>query len=180
MVAASAVHQVLDPGSNPALSDTALIAFVPLIVHLAVFSGHGVSGDDRRCRGDARPRGHAVAGTSRPGAFEALLEGLVGFGCPQRRWAALLPCSPAAAMDPFYLLLPRRPQLSRWPRLSQAALRRDGEELNEVSAQRHLFEESARIFPSATGKRAFAGAREEARQLVAGKLGHELSRHQLA
>jgi hypothetical protein len=40
MVAASAVHQVLDPGSNPALSDTALIALVPLIVllvHLAVF-----------------------------------------------------------------------------------------------------------------------------------------------
>lgn len=87
---------------------------------------------------------------------------------------------PAAAMDPFYLLLPRRRQLNRWPRLSQAALRRDGEELNEVSAQRHLFEESARVFPSATGKRAVAGAREEVRQLVAGKLGHELSRHQLA
>jgi hypothetical protein len=40
MVAASAVQQALDPGRNPALSDTALIALVPLIVqlvHLAVF-----------------------------------------------------------------------------------------------------------------------------------------------
>jgi hypothetical protein len=36
MVAASAVHPVLDPGSNR-FSDTALIAPVPLIVHLAVF-----------------------------------------------------------------------------------------------------------------------------------------------